>query len=487
MRKTLLLLSAILLFASMHAQEIVYEHPIRIKASIQNRSHGYVVSSESMEETPVFLYDEKNLYSLTFNPDFTHSNLFLLPKSDIPFRAQLLEGVVDKKGLYHLLFSNSGETEFLIESIDPATQSSTYKMVPFKFGEEVLLGTYLHNDTVHLLSVQREPAALKVYTFAGNQYLGMKRLNEVPSPDGATQTVSAVHFLRDLHEKKYDRRSDKSFGIIGNEFPASLPIAAKKAKMYIQENTIILSLDDNPASTKLLTIDIQDRTFYIQEYPHNNMACQDLLKIKANSFIHDGMLYQLLTCPDELYASIYRLSSHTKTKEFHINKNEQPDFANTAIYIEDLDGKRPISKTKTALQKLSKLEIGIVALWNEGNLEITMGGYELIESSAGGGVMMTPGSSVSTPAGNFSMGPNLTYRPSSYSSRMRIIQVKALLDSTTLEKVNDGIFPHPYERMRKHRVKGSMITLQIFVRKGDDYYRGYFRRRDEKFVVKKFN
>lgn len=487
MKKPLLFFLFAFFLASIQAQLVVYENDISLKPYTLNLGQAFVLNDTSLREIPIFLYEDKNLYMLKMNEDLSYGDLFLFPKSDIPYRYKLLEAIVDKQGHYQLLFINPVENRFIIESVNPQTQTSTFEKAPFQFDDEGFLGSCSQGDTMHILSVQREPAGLELASFKGDQFLGIKQIREVRPPDGKPSALSAIQFFRTLYDERYDRRNKNSFGIIRAPFPALMPTASRQAKMYIQGNQISLSLDNDPGSTQLVRVDVQKQSFYIQSFKQQKISCKDPNKVQTNSFLLDDLLFQLVACREELYASVYDLSKGKRVKEFRFTKNGQATFANTPIYFKNADGRRKISKSKKALKKLSKMDAGIYALLYDGKLEMTIGGYQLIENSGGSAPIMTPGSSVSTPYGNVSMGPNITYMPFNPFSQSKILSLTSLLDPESLKKVNDDFFPHPYERMLNHRIENGSISLLTFFKRGDSYYRCYIPRRDEKFIIKKFN
>jgi hypothetical protein len=116
--------------------------------------------------------------------------------------------------------------------------------------------------------------------------------------DGAKYTVDEF----DFGDEEFDPYSKHLSGVLRKQelsfvdtgVPISIEESAKRNKIFCDGNSIILTFDNQDASTEVVTIDLESRKAKFARYQHA-LQC-DKNGGSANSFVESQHLYQFKTC-----------------------------------------------------------------------------------------------------------------------------------------------------------------------------------------------
>ena len=162
-------------------------------------------------------------------------------------------------------------------------------------------------------------------------------------------------------------------------------------------------------------------------------------------------------------------------------------------------GERTLEKTSQLLRKLSNAQsTGLFVYEQNGNLNLTIGGYTEIRSTGGNFGAMNMGmggfGSTTLPNGitirNYSNPTFGAYNSYSYSKSVR---AKCLFNPETFEhiegKVEKNIFDRASsnaEKIRKQNISKILALETIFKYKGF-FIQGYYNRKNKEYILYKFN
>ena len=160
-----------------------------------------------------------------------------------------------------------------------------------------------------------------------------------------------------------------------------------KNKMYLRNDSLILTTDDKFSETKLFTLKLNSNfcTYKNIKFPFFNPSTATELYNNSNSSIVENTLYHLYANSDHLQLCAFNLGINDTLANYLVYQEQEINFKNTDILQEGTAISRKetkILKTNQFLRKISNGNAIISGTKNQNGLhEITVGAYRITENN----------------------------------------------------------------------------------------------------------
>jgi hypothetical protein len=285
---------------------------------------------------------------------------------------------------------------------------------------------------------------------------------------------------------------------IDHEVPNDIELTSQVNKLYTLGDQLVITLDNELYQTWVITVNLNTFQETIKYYNQGKIHCGAAINASSASYIHQGVLYQMKGCPDEM---VIRLSSMPEGKvlqEYRIQDAEEKiAFMNTPFLQVRTTGKsekeKELSSSRQFLRKLSKGRGGLSAYTTQAGVELAIGSYQ-VQSNGGGAFMPMPtggGGTIMTPGGPVALGTSYyypTYSGFVSSKSSRAVHFKTLLDPTDYTHKDGDLKKTGFEEMADFsRLQGDKIVAETVFKKGNYYVLGYYLKSKDQYVMRRFS
>jgi hypothetical protein len=341
---------------------------------------------------------------------------------------------------------------------------------------EVFLEQFTENNKFYIL-VLSEKNHLKLYCLY-NESIIEKEFDLSKTNNGNELINISSIFDKSSFDLSFEE--PKTITKIISDFPVSLSESAKRRKLYIRNNQLILTFDVSNGFTNLIIINLDNFLFTLEKIQKPTIDNVKEENIKSNSFILDDNIFQIIVCSKQLILSVKNLDGNN-IKEFKINDTDDFKINNTPFIRQSNGFERELETTEQFLRKIVRSNFGISLLKQNEKIIAKIG---CISADASGGYMAPMNMSVgggtfNTPAGSVSFQPinhqfNNFY---SYGSK-RSIYTDCLFDKN-FNHINEKISDLTYDKISKFK-EGfeANISCETVFKIFNTYIFGYY---DESF------
>lgn len=489
MKKYLLITILGFLTLTLFCQDTLLEKEVSLKYVFHDVRESLPIINKEKNEVALFLLDRKAIKCFLLNKDYQLIDSITTDLPDMKFGTLL--GYNANSGSYHLFFTNDTKDQFYAKTIDIDGNKSSGTLLSTTLKDERFLESISYNNKFYLLTVQKKSSILRIYVFEGDENT---RIEKIDFPDykfsnsGYTKLYDVLYATNTIPSQKIDCRN-----------PNPLELTSQENKVYYYNDKIYITLDNNIDNTKLITISLDDFKYDVKLFTQGTIKCQDSYGIKSNSFLFQDILFQIKGCKDELYISLYNLSTDSLIKDFRVKQDEEIMFKNTPLMQEGgktifMDGsERELDKTKQALRKISASNIGISVYPSDENLEVTIGGYKATQRTGAGGnmTMVSPGATFNTPNGTIRTPATYFYNPTMYGFvkyvSTRSVYFKTLLDKANFSQIPGSMQKNAFDRIQEYKVINDHDITTETLFKADNYYVfGYYNQWIKKYYLIRF-
>ena len=350
-----------------------------------------------------------------------------------------------------------------------------------------------YNNRFYIFTTVKHKSILRLYVFEDGKLSTRKEFDfsDFRFSSGYTYTdlytaiTETELFSQTVDITKIDHRN-----------PISIEQASKKAKLYLVDGKVLISLDNNLNMTNLISIDLNNFSSDVKQFKYLMSSCTGEV-FKTNSFLFNGKLFQVQVCRTALTVQSTDIKTREKLAELTgtlaegINFNNGPikQEGGTLIYTQGTD--KELVKPKQILRKMTNSNVGVSAYSREDKIVLTIGGYkEVHQASSGGGFTTVPGGTISTPGGMVSLPPTTTYNPTMFGygqyKNSRSVYFNSLIDEVYHDHLEGEISQNAYDKMRSFEEASTKIRNETIFRIGDTYFFGYFKAKEKVYAIYSF-
>ena len=347
-----------------------------LKTSSSNIKDVIPIVNAENGDFAIFIADAKNVYGYKLDSTFTLQEKIISGEKRRKYKTIVGTSISQNNQTYKVFLGDKSNKNFISFNFsfnDGKTSSKEFKLR----GGDKFIQTVSTNNKLYFITTSFTSKGMFVYSFDKNGDFQRNHidLSGIKLFNWNNKVLPITEFLT----------SSESVKKIEESNPNSIESVASDTKMYVKENQVIFSFDENPAFTQILTLDLT--TFKVTRKVFNK-SMQGIRKLKTNSYINGNTFFSLTANKDKLLLNVLDYNSGKRIKQFKILKDQLINFKNTPIIQEGgmYDGYRELEKTKKFLRKISSGEVGVAVLTRNNQFEITLGGYKLQSSGGGFGV-----------------------------------------------------------------------------------------------------
>jgi hypothetical protein len=326
----------------------------------------------------------------------TLSYLFNIPRL---IYEDFLGGFFKNEKLY--LFLNNGN--------NPGIRSFCYnfsdknlieQIIPFKINkkEERIIQRISSDNYFFYLTVAINSPELIVYKFNdGSQFDTHRFIVKGRMTNDFTNRQSSIFSKPVIDIEKVDMEGE-----------CDIETAKSKHKIYVQNDSLLLLLNNKKGVTDVFSFDLTANTINNRVIYHSR--ADDIGEKEVfNSFLFRNKVYYAAASLSNLLVQVNDFYTGKILQEFKAEKDSEIDFKNTIITKEGrvFYTEREVTSTKELLRKLSNgvLAITATAGVNEKEIQVQIGSLKEVNNGGGGGMMWGGGGGFATPGGWVSAAP----------------------------------------------------------------------------------
>jgi len=478
MKKQILALVLLIISTQVFSQFSVFSEyfPYNKKTEV------YPIISNSDKGLPILFISGKNVKVYYFADDFTFQREINIKRSIVDSREYLGSYMVDNSLV--IMFSDKKMNLISQLLVNLSTGVSKELLVYKHEHDQKYLASWEVLDSLFVLSIVENSSVLIVRKFFGLGKTATSNFN-IGSNHMDNSSLVSRSSLSDI----FDNQGGKPQKI-DPSIPVSLKTASAKNKIYLVDDKIIITLDDNGNATKLITLNLIDNSHDIANFAYVNYQPQQPLPTSYNSFIYDNTIFQISINKNEIGMRIVSLGDTNRVALFQTKKDADIAFLNSTLSLRNekegfLFGNPVVTEIRTTrkfLKMASKMSPAISVFSNHLNYQILMGGVMDIHQSAGvmsntvvssgGDMMVSPNGSLAMPDPDYNFPTNYSF--TSYASRMSA-SFSSNIDTSSYCHSDSFISKYTYDYIIKYAnyMPGRFGLVTVFKIKGD-YYLGYY-------------
>ena len=485
------------------AQKQVLSYPFQFEKSALQKSNydAYFLDDNATSRFVFILKDNKKAEYVLVDKTFKVADTIKIPieKTIFDISDNYLGGTAGN-GIFYFVYKVSdkkafgpGNIYYQMETVDfnnKTVNNKTLFQIP---KAEKLITSFCDNNRYFTVACNDKTGELKFYTLLNN----------------GTPEIKTVIFKVPESEHKDKRTISgylKDITVIKQNDEPELESVIHTAKLFSTPNSLRLVVNDDDHPTHEININLNDFSTKEQFIPHDALF-NNSKRSTVNSFLYGNTMFALVVNKQSITVGIYNVETGSVIKTYQFttaDDNAYTNFAQTPVY-EARKGNKTREDDVEDIGKLIKAlnngTNGITVTKNKsGQYILTIGTYNLIPISSGGGGMMptgswtTPGVTTNVVTGSPSLtGSNYisSFKPgvpsyTSTSSRFyNTTYFKMLLDSSAGYKTTRGKLPGSVNAQIKDFMddtdKKAKASNQFAL--GNSEYYGYYNSDNQAYEV----
>ena len=384
------------------AQTLLNRFPVELKKS--SEYFELFNAENTSREYFSFLADKEKIRVLKYNSAlfFKDSISMLRTNKDVDF----ISGVTFSKDGNPNLYWSSIDYEIIqlinFDFIKHTTSQLVYKN---NFSRDKIIDAFVAVNAFQILSITAE-GQIKCTSFSNTG-----KTEHLISENQTNKTAFDAAVISTILENGITKIESNTF--------TPLFVGVAKVKRYLTDDSYILSLDSK-TNTTLFTIKFKDFSVQKESFPYEK-SDQDS---GSNSFLNDGILYQLSANTTSLSLLGIDLNTKKSIGNFQANSKQEIDFKNSPLLQQSENSRsKELKNTSKLLLKLDKNSVGL-SIYTTPNYNLfTIGGVR--EVTTGGGLTLAIGIGF---AGAMS-GGNVAIAPDFMNNKLQSLYFESFFDA----------------------------------------------------------
>ncbi len=458
---------------SLGAQEVVFEKELKMKGSSLNFDSraSYPMVNQETKETVFLLQDKSDIQVISLDSNFKLKESFSIEKVKNPFTKILNYLAIGNT--YTVFFSTERGDKLLMKRIHLDTKKVEDKEFELRKKGEMYLESAVVGDRLYVLFLDKVTSDLHYYMFSDSNLV---KENTIPLSKYVFDE-KGNSLYKTVKQSKYSPytpyiKTELHITKIENTHPNTLEYASSLAKLYFSKDKLLITVNNSADATKLVQIDLLKDIASFESIPFSSVYCDPASTQQSNSFILDGILYQITACKEHLVYGMYDYTSKQLLKEYRINATADFTQKNTEYIQHNTDTNpnnmvvRTLSNTEQVLRKLQHLKIAIAPYKSPNNdIILTVGAYK--ERKKGGGPFL------------------ITMVDLSYAV-FKSVFFKTVLEDSTFKHLAEAPTEVVFDRIKEYMDTTRHMYAKTSFWIGEDYYYAYYQRLEKKYYIIKF-
>lgn len=441
------------------------------------------VVNEANKDISLFLIAGNNVYGHLLDENFKiKSKLNTLDKRR-KYKKIIGARVINNE-TYALYFSNKKENKFAVIRYSYSSQDSNFFEINIHLKHEKLLQAIEYNNNFYLITVTPYTSILNIYGFSNNDNQSFeKKQIDLTSIDFINHKNDTTTLFSLLMNSRGVFSANNGIQIIKIETdnPNSIEITSEFNKLYLSDEGVIITLDQNKDKTQLIAINLNSFTAKVSQIK-KALIDVDYKKKKSNSYLLNNTFYSLACTSDMFLFEARDVITDTLIKKYSALKTESITFKNTPVIQTGgaFDGYREMESNQKFLRKINSGDIGISAYVVNKKIEISLGGKKEISQP----IMMPAMGLVSFGTVSIFFNPSF-FAYNSYS-HTKATHIKCYFDEG-LNHIEGEIPKNPFEKIYDYESENATHNAgQTIFKYGDYSILGYHDSFDKKYQLVKF-
>lgn len=422
-----------------------------LKTSTSQIKETFTIVNENNNNLAIFFRDKDSTYGYLYNQDLVQKSTLI--SNNLARKYKVFLGSSATENVYNLYKSNEDKTKFGVISFSFKNQKTTVKEINLKFVKESFLQSISHKNKFYILT--RKLNALKLYVFSDNGNY-KTTISDLSKNKFLDKKGKVIDLNKSLLANPF---SSKSIELqkISSTNPNAIEAASERVKLYVKNNSALITIDNSDVYTQLITIDLNNLTCKTSNIKKPYIVPNTIF-IKSNSFVNEDTILQIVATRDELHFDVKNIETKKVINNYYFNQKDTIKFKNSPI-IQDggtFDDYRELEKTKKFLRKITAQKIGIVSYSINGVNQVTIGGVKEIKNS---GANVAMGAFNVVPIASFG-NVNIFFNP----------VASAFGDySNTVSTFVNCLFDNNYNHLEGEIIENVFDKINTFKEKQKDY------------------
>ena len=468
------------------AQEKLVEFKNDLDDSKYSIKEVIPVVNQKNDHISLFFMNTKQVYGYLLNDDF--NVIKKLSSEDRRRKYNTIIGYSVKDSLnYNLYLTNNNNNKFASINFSFDTGNSVLSEFNLQSPKEKFVQTVTIKNSCYLIAILSESSVFKIY-----------KLDGVNAPKPYSIDLKNEFFLGRDNDKAslYSLFKIKSNGTyveietnkIEEDVPNSIEVVSEEKKLYVRDNKIVFTFDNNRDVTQILTINPVDYSYSIESIPKPLLKVKSHQK-KSNSFISEDKIFTIASTNDSLALRIQDFKSRALLKELTVSKEDSITFKNTPIIQEGgvYDNYRELESSQKFLRKLTSADLGVSVYMQNDEYLITIGSKKEIKTG-GGGMMMPMGGFGGFPIASFG-SVNVFFNPTyfAYNSyfNTKSVHIKSLFD-LNFNHIKGTVEDNFFDKIENHSEPESSSEGKTIFKYKDYFVLGNYIPKTRTYTLKRF-
>ena len=446
--------------------------------AIDKIKQSYLIENEQTNTSLFVLKEADSSLAVKLDAEQRTTDSLRIPNPEKKFRNLLAHTFKDD--VAQLFWAPNNKKELLVQTIDLKNKTTKEEILPFTFKSQVRLTEFSYNNDYYIMSVKREQNILFFHQFKND---GTYHSTEV-SLEGekfhvaSPQTFPFYRFI--LNNSENFSTPPLTFEFINPKQVTSLTVSASYRKAYIQDDQLILTIDNNPNLTYLLTFNLDNFSYERSSISKPMMVYTD--RTKSNSFLFDHYLYQIKVNDTSLCLSVKDLNNN-EIKQWKTTDGEEISYAlgDVKQINPGSNNPRTLEKTRQFIRKFQNLNGGLSVYNYKNNKLLSIGAVS----------MEPPKTSYATYFGLMGAIADIALSKPSLNNLDAYANRKVMFFNTVLNNewepttidLQDLALDQINDFINEHQKDISQINLSI---KNNVYYLGYYSKKEKVYQWKPF-
>lgn len=459
--KKLLFFFLIISKSGILAQTVLNSYPLDLNNPLEI---GQVLSTEDVKTHNLYAFaaDDNKINILKYNRSYFLTDKFIDTLQTEKNRS-LLGHSISEDGNPTLYWGTKNFKNIRIVKYFFDTKTSKALSFSFPVSNEYIITSFQKNNSFYIFAKESNAPHLLLYEFQnGKCEIKMFDLSAFVFQNEKGQNYNLSVLLKYFPIQKID----------SNDF-SGLDKSAQIIKLYLLDNSIVLSFDYNPKKTQILELNLE--TTEITEKNFEQPVSKNPTR-KTNSFFSKNKVFQIKTNRDEFLFNIKDYNTGNTIKTVSISKNDSISFKNSPMFLQvNNENPQKLKTTAKFLKQLSGLTPGISVV-EQGNVSfLTFGGFkEQIYTS------------LFIPAREFMTFEDFDNPISQQYAQSRMVFFDAVLNSNTDFINNQPQEPLAFDNILYYLSIDKNVSLQNTLKLKDYSILTYYDMALKQLVIRKF-
>ena len=365
------------------------------------------------------------------------------------------------------IYLNDDHEKWAVLSLDFDTYEVLIKDYDIKLRSQDFLNSFSVNDSHYIVTIKKHSSIVFIHKlYPDGSYTSTEYDFSSVDFSGGLRSIGNLHKLMNASSETFQT------DLIRNDVPISLRSTNEKVKLYVNENSISMTIDNSRDYTYILHLDKYNSdkksTIITKDKMKERSSFED-----SNSFIYGNHIFSVKSTFEELKFSVTDLSNLKVVKTYSALKNDPINFKSTAILNQKSGNKntKPINATEDFLEKITNSKPAISVYEQNNKLIVTIGASKQDNSKEEALAV------ISTLVGG-SLGAGAVYSSNANAidnnfldySRTKTTRFQTVLDKNFNQIQDIAIEENVFDKIKNYDLNNDIQGMKALYKLNDTFY-----------------